>query len=31
MSLCWENNTGLHSKPQAAVHPELLLMGPLGR
>jgi hypothetical protein len=31
MSLCWENNIRLHSKPKAAVHTEFLPTGPLRR
>jgi hypothetical protein len=29
INLCRENNTGLHNKSKAAVHPELLPTGPL--
>jgi hypothetical protein len=29
MNQCWMEYLGLHHKPKAAVHPELLLMGPL--
>jgi hypothetical protein len=31
MNLCSKNNIGLYNKPKAAVHPGLLLTGPLRR